>query len=114
MDIHTDGTKEIMANSHMEITNPDFNKMILDTIIKRRKTRLIISHIFLYLIIVTITIAIIVTRTNSLGSLADVLMNVIIQLGTWFLTNEFIILPFFILLIVKGLIDLILHRRVNN
>ena len=24
MDIHTGSTKEIMANSHMEITNPDF------------------------------------------------------------------------------------------
>ena len=114
MDINTGNTKEIMVNSHLEITNPGFNKMVLDKIIRRRKTRLIITHIFLYLIIVAITTAVIVARTSSLGSFADVIMNAIIQLGTWFLSNEFIILPFFILLIVKGLIDLVLYRRVNN
>ena len=114
MDINTGSTKEIMANSHMEITNPDFNKMVLNKIMKRQKTRLIISHIFFYLLIVAITAGIIVTRTNGLDSFADVIMNAIIQLGTWFLTYEFIILPFFILLIIKGVIDITLHRRVNN
>lgn len=114
MDINTDSTKKIMANSHLEITNPDFNKIILNKIMNRQKSRLVISHIFFYLLIVAISAGIIVTRTNGLGSFADVIMNAIVQLGTWFLTNEFIILPFFILLIIKGVIDIALHRRINN
>ena len=114
MGIHTGSTKEIMANSQMEIINPDFNKMILNKIMKKQKTRLIISHIFFYLLIVIITAGIIVRQPNGLGFLADVIMNAIIQVGTWFLTNEFIILPFFILLIIKGAIDIALHRRLNH
>ena len=114
MEINTAGTKEIMANSHMEITNPDFNKMVLDKIMKRQKRKLIISHIFFYLFMVAITAGIIITRMNSLVSLADVIINAIVQLSTWFLTYEFIILPFFILLVIKGVIDITFHRRPNN
>jgi hypothetical protein len=114
MDINKGSTKEIMANSLMEITNPDFNKMVLNKIMQRQKSRLIISHILFYLLIAVITIGIIVSRSNSLVSFADVIMNAIVKLGAWFLTNEFIILPFFILLIIKGIIDIILHRHVKN
>lgn len=114
MDIHTGSTKEIMGNSQLEIINPGFNKMVLDKIMKRRKSRLIISHFFFYLLIVAITAGIIITRANGIASLADIIINAIIQLDTWFITNEFIILPFFILLLIKGIIDIALHRRLNN
>ena len=114
MDIHTAGTKEIIANSQMEITNPDFNEMVLKKIIRKQKSRLIISHIFLYLLIVTVTAVIVVSRTGGLDSFANIILNAIMQSGTWFLTNEFIILPFFILLLIKGVIDIVLYRRVNN
>jgi hypothetical protein len=114
MDINTAGTKELMANSQMEITNPDFNKIVLKKIMKRQKRKLIISHIFFYLLVVAITAGIIVTRTNGLVSFADIILNALKQLGTWFLTNEFIILPFLILLIIKVLIDIALHRRLNH
>jgi hypothetical protein len=60
MDIHTGSTKEIMANSEMEITNPDFNSMVLKKIMKREKSGLIISHILFYLLIVAITAVIII------------------------------------------------------
>jgi hypothetical protein len=114
MEINTGSTKEIMANSHMEITNPEFNKMVLNKIIKRQEKRLIITHIFFYFLIVAVTAGIIITRTNGVSSLADNIQKVIVQLGTLFLNYEFIILPFFILLIIKGLIDITLHHRVHN
>jgi uncharacterized BrkB/YihY/UPF0761 family membrane protein len=114
MDIYTASTKEIMANSLMEITNPDFNEMVLNKIIKRQKSRLVISHIFLYLLIVAVTAVIVISHTGGLDSFANIILNAIIQLGTWFLTNEFIILPFFILLLIKGVIDIVLYRRVHN
>jgi hypothetical protein len=114
MEINTGNTKEIMANSQIKITNPDFNKIVLYKIIKRQKKKLIITHIFFYLLIVALTAGIIVTRTGGLGSLADDIQKAIVQLGTWFLTYEFTILPFFILLIIKGLIDITLHHRFHN
>jgi hypothetical protein len=114
MDIHTANTKEIMARSQLEISNPDFNKMVLNKIMKRQKSRLVISHVFLYLLIVAITVFIVVNRAGGLDSFANIILDNIIQVGAWFLTNEFIILPFFILLLIKGAIDIALYRRVNN
>jgi hypothetical protein len=114
MDIYTGITKEIMANSYMEITNPDFNKLVLNKVLKRQKSRLILSHIFFYLFTVAATAGIILIRTNGIDSIADIIINAMAQLGKWFLTNEFVILPIFILLMIKGAIDLAWHRRVNN
>lgn len=71
-----------MANSQLEITNPDFNIMVLNKIIKRQKSRLITSHFFLYLFIVTVTAVIVVNRTGGLDSFANIILNAIIQSGT--------------------------------
>ena len=115
MDINTGSTKEIMANSHMEITNPDFNKMVLNKIIKRQKKKIDhFSYFFLFAYCSSYCRYNCHPDKGGLGSLADGIQKTIIQLGTWFLNYEFIILPFFILLIIKGLIDITLHRRFHN
>ena len=109
-------TSIIMANSSLEITNPDFSKIIMTKIIQKEKQRPVVRYILfcsLFIIVACVVIILLLKPGQSAGlvlpSQFDIFSSSIIiniaGAGNWIMKDLYFILPVVVLLLFKKLID---------
>ena len=109
-------TSNIMANSSLEITNPDFSKIIMTKIIQKEKQRPVVRYILfcsLFIIVACVVIILLLKPGQSAGlvlpSQFDIFSSSIIinirGAGNWIMKDLYFILPVVVLLLFKKLID---------
>lgn len=107
-------TQEMLSKSQMELTNPDFERLVMHKIRRASAKKSFTKNLLLAcLIILTLeTIIFLVVwlfplsdLTRTLMALPHHILPALIGLGGWIIENQFFILPLVILLIIGKIVE---------
>ena len=100
--------KKIMTGSGLEISKPDFNRVVMQKIMLHEKKKMMIRAIvcsFLGLLSLGIIIFLLITTmapgTGSSGQIIQPLLN---NIFGWFIANQFLLIPVALILLIQKII----------
>ena len=107
-------TKDMLSKSQMELTNPDFDRLVMQKIRRVSAGKVFIKNLLLAcLIILTLeTIIFLIIWFFPLSELTPAPMTLpnhilptLVGLGGWIVENQYFILPLIILLIIRKIVE---------
>ncbi|MFT3912379.1 MAG: hypothetical protein QM737_23330 [Ferruginibacter sp.] len=114
-------TSGLLAGSMLQISDPGFNDLIIHKIVQRKRKRAVVNYILSCALLIIVSAALVVlsipaqqpvsrnvTDYNILGVNIYI---VVIDTGSWFQENLFLLLPIVGLFFLKKLIDMKLGNR---
>ena len=114
-------TSGLLAGSMLEISDPGFNNLIIRKIVQGKKKRAVVNYILSCALLIIVSAVLVmlsipaqqpvsrnVTGYNILGVNIYI---VVIDTGSWFQENLFLLLPIVGLFFLKKLVDIKLERR---
>ncbi len=100
--------KKMITSSGLEISNPDFNKVVMQKIMQHEKKKMMIRAMvcsFLGLLSLGIIIFLLISTlkpgTDSSGQIIQPLLNNIFR---WIVANQFLLIPIALILLIQKLI----------
>ena len=107
-------TKEMLSKSQMELTNPDFERLVMNKIRRASARKVFIKNLLLACLIVLTLETIIFLAvwyfpfsdfTPALIALPHHILPALAGLGGWIIENQIFILPLVILLIIGKIVE---------
>lgn len=109
-------TKAILSNSSLELTNPEFDRIIMGKIIRERNKKVMLRTLSYFFVgIITLAVASFIILSNIIfsnpnvtytaGDLTKIILTIIQTIKEVLAKSEYSVLSFIILLVIKKLVE---------
>ncbi len=109
-------TKAILSNSRLELTNPEFDRIIMGKIIRERNKKVMLRTLSYFFVgVITLTVASFIILSNitfsnpnityTSGDLTKIILTIIQTIKEVLAKSGYSVLSFIILLVIKKLVE---------